>query len=168
MTLDLMKLSSPLLFSSSSYCMRGLEKLSSSDKKHSLKKSTRVRRRNALWSVLNEQDRQWYETVSDLNNKKGKQTSILYDDVKIKDVYKNYNRVSEDIAYSMGRIDASSVIGTSIDSGIDNGIDNGIDSGISMDDYNTTKATIYRGRCWCAITSNRCDLKYRCCHYERR
>jgi len=137
MTLDLMKLSSssPTTTTSTTTtttttttpCIRGLENYvsSSSSEKHKscLKKSTRVRRRNALWAVLNEQDRQWYEMVSSVSSnsnhdKKGKQASIRYDDIKIKDVYKKYTRISEDIAHSMGRIDAScassDIIGTSI------------------------------------------------------
>ena len=120
MTLDLMKLSNNSSSgntnsnnNNSNYnsndtllCTRGLEDLSS-DKK-GLKLSTQMRRLNALMAVLKEQDVQYQydndEGITDIN------TMMIYDDVKIRDVYRNHSRVSENIAYSIGLIDSFSRI----------------------------------------------------------
>lgn len=50
-------------------------------------------------AVLNEQDRQQYERVT-LSNR-----MFLYEDIKIREASRTYTRISEDIAYAMGRSD---------------------------------------------------------------
>ena len=79
-------------FSSSAlalYCFRGLEKVSV---KGGLKYSTRMCRKNAIRSVLDEQ----YE----------QQRTIMYDVNKIKNIYRYHTRISETNSYTMGVFDA--------------------------------------------------------------
>ena len=115
LTLDLMKISlAPYncLFSNSSssskckddkssslsslYCSRGLENLSIEG---GLKHSTRIRRQNAIWSVLDEQNVQYEEAIL--------QRTLIYDVVKISNAYRYHTRIPEKKARSMGRIDAA-------------------------------------------------------------
>jgi len=114
LTLDLMKISlAPYncLFSSSSkckddkssslsslYCSRGLENLSIEG---GLKHSTRIRRQNAIWSVLDEQNVQYEEAILQ------QQRTLIYDVDKIGNAYRYHTRTSEKKARSMGRIDAA-------------------------------------------------------------
>jgi hypothetical protein len=115
LTLDLMKISlAPYncLFSNSSskckghkssslsslYCSRGLENLSIEG---GLKHSTRKRRQNAIWSVLDEQNVQYEEAILQ------QQRTFMYDAVKIGNAYRYHTRISEKIAFSKGRIDAA-------------------------------------------------------------
>jgi hypothetical protein len=115
LTLDLMQISlAPYnsLFSSSSsskckgdkssslsslYCSRGLENLSIEG---GLKHSTRSRRKNAIWSVLDEQNVQYEEAILQ------QQRTLMYDVVKIGNTYRRHTRISEENAYSMGQFDA--------------------------------------------------------------
>lgn len=91
MTLDLMKLlnannANKNKVTSLSFCTRGLEDLSSEERR-----SKRIRRHNAVWAVLHEQDRQ--------DDDGG-------DGLKIRELYRNYSRVSENNAHSIGLIDS--------------------------------------------------------------
>jgi hypothetical protein len=129
--------------SMSSYCMRGLEDLSSSG----TKKSSLILRQNAIVAVLDEQDRQVenayhlhiqqlqlqqhhdqqqqqdqdqdqdhheqeHEQVQDVfqllnQNLDNMNLIICYDDIKIRNIFRKYTRISEDIAYSRGLSDAA-------------------------------------------------------------
>ena len=90
-------------FSSSAlalYCFRGLEKVSV---KGGLKYSTRMRRQNAIRSVLDEQYeqcKQYEEAVLQ------QQRTIMYDVNKIKNIYRYHTRISETNSYTMGVFDA--------------------------------------------------------------
>lgn len=82
---------------SSLYCTRGLENLSVES---GLKHSTKNRRQNAIWSVLDEQYIQYEEAVL------SQQRSLMYDVEKIRNVYKYHTQTSEMNARVKGRIDA--------------------------------------------------------------
>lgn len=113
--------------SSLSYCMmRGLENLSGDarerEQHQGLKESTRIRRRNAAVAVLDEQDRQYIQQYDESIREQGGEGSTLssssfifvFDDIKIRNVSRKYTRISEDIAYSMGRIDATTAAQSSL------------------------------------------------------
>jgi hypothetical protein len=82
---------------SSLYCSRGLENLSIEG---GLKYSTRTRRQNAIWSVLDEQYKQYQEAILQ------QQRTMIYDVVKIGNIYKCHTQTSQMNARAMGRIDA--------------------------------------------------------------
>ena len=82
---------------SSLYCTRGLENLSVQG---GLKHSTKIRRQNTIWSVLDEQYIQYEEAVL------SQQRSLMYDVRKIGNVYKYHTQTSEINARVRGRIDA--------------------------------------------------------------
>jgi hypothetical protein len=98
-------------------CTRGLENLSS--KEGGMKQSTLIRRRNAIWAVLDEQDLQYDRAYRDHQESyhrnyafkmiSSKSNTNYYDNDKIRDLYRNQTRSSESIAYSMGRIDSETV-----------------------------------------------------------
>jgi len=122
--------STSLLFSSP-YCMRGLEN-------YLWTKSIKLQHQNAVCAVLDEQNRQYknaklilsnqlqqkekmmqqqqqnhiHNDVGNLLAEDREKTSNIFaiDDNKVRDVYRKYTQISEAIAYTMGRIDASSVI----------------------------------------------------------
>jgi hypothetical protein len=103
-----------------------------------LKESGRIRRQNAIEAVLDEQDHhvekvyrlylqhllqvqqqqqqqheQEQEQLQILNSPMMTNTmmnTIYYDDIKIRDVYRNCTRCSEDIAYCRGLIDAADAV----------------------------------------------------------
>jgi hypothetical protein len=79
------------------YCTRGLENLSVQG---GLKHSTKIRRQNAILSVLDEQYIQYEEAVL------SQQRSLMYDVRKIGNVYKYHTQTSEINARVKGRIDA--------------------------------------------------------------
>merc|ERR1719464_764687 len=118
--------SASLLFSSS-YCMRGLEN-------YLWSKSIELHRRNAVCALLDEQNRQYTNSKLILSNRLQQKEKILQkqqqqnrinndadnlfaedsektssifaiDDNKVRDVYRNYTRITETIAYTMGGID---------------------------------------------------------------
>jgi hypothetical protein len=116
---------SPLM---SSYCVRGLENVCLN---YGMKHSTRIRRRNAVIAVFNEQDRQIKKAVlHEFHQKQQQQPSqhqehhyddskfFVYDDARIRDVYRNHTRTSEDIAISMGRIDAEILMSSTVSSSL--------------------------------------------------
>jgi hypothetical protein len=104
-------------YCNNAYCTRGLENLSF--KEGGLKQSTLIRRRNAIWAVLDEQDIQYVRAYQDHQQSyhqnyafkmiSSKSNTNYYDNDKIRDVYRNQTRSSENIAYSMGRIDSETV-----------------------------------------------------------
>ena len=71
---------------SSLYCTRGLENLSVQG---GLKHSTKIRRQNAIWSVLDEQYIQYEKAIL------SQQRSLMYDVEKIRNVYKYHTQTSE-------------------------------------------------------------------------
>ena len=113
--------------SMTSYCVRGLENVCLN---YGMKHSTRIRRRNAVIAVFNEQDRQIKKAVLHELHQKQQQPSqhqehhhddskiFDYDDARIRDVYRNHTRTSEDIAISMGRIDAEILMSSTISSSL--------------------------------------------------
>ena len=115
--------------SMASYCVRGLENLCLN---YGMKHSTRIRRRTAVYAVFNEQDRQIKKAVlHELHQKQLQQPSqhqehhhddskfFVYDDARIRDVYRNHTRTSEDIAISMGRIDAEILMSSTLSSSLE-------------------------------------------------
>jgi hypothetical protein len=144
---------------SSSYCMRGLEDLSSSLEGggEGTKKSTLILRQNAIVAVLDEQDRQvenvYHFHIQQLqllqqhhhqqqqhqqqhheqqqqqhyeqHDHHGQQEQLqdiiqllnhnnpmilCYDDIKIRNIYRKYTRISEDNAYSRALIDEAEIV----------------------------------------------------------
>jgi hypothetical protein len=130
---------SPLM---SSYCTRGLEDICPN---YGMNHSTRIRRQNAVYAVLDEQDRQIEKAVlqelhqlqQQLQQLQQQETPsqrqqqqqhhhhhdsskfFVYDDARIRDVYRNHTRLSEDIAISMGRIDAEVIIQSTMSSSLE-------------------------------------------------
>jgi len=105
---------SPLM---SSYCVRGLENVCLN---YGMKHSTRIRRRNAVYAVFDEQDRQVKKAQPSQHQGHHHDDSkfFVYDDARIRDVYRNHTRTSEDIAISMGRIDAEILMSSTISSSL--------------------------------------------------
>ena len=117
----------PASSSMASYCVRGLENVCLN---YGMKHSTRIRRRNAVIAVFNEQDRQIKKAVLHELHQKQQHPSqhqehhhddskfFVYDDARIRDVYRNHTRTSEDIAISMGRIDAEILMSSTVSSSL--------------------------------------------------
>ena len=82
-------------------CTRGLEKWIDGNK-------TKKRRQIAVLAVLDEQFSQCLEA-----EKKQELSYLIYDDVKFREVYRRHTDVAVDIAYSMGRIDELTAMGSS-------------------------------------------------------
>ncbi|OEU17897.1 hypothetical protein FRACYDRAFT_238327 [Fragilariopsis cylindrus CCMP1102] len=101
--------------SMASYCVRGLENVCLN---YGMKHSTRIRRRNAVCAVFNEQDRQIKKAVQQPSQHQHDSKFFVYDDARIRDVYRNHTRTSEDIAISMGRIDAEILMSSTVASSL--------------------------------------------------
>merc|ERR1711865_1355703 len=100
-----------------------------------------MRRLNAIWSVLDEQNAQHEEAIL--------QRTLIYDVVKISNAYRYHTRISEKKARSMGRIDAadeeslsssSSALLIELDNNINGNCDD--DETSSVSSYSSLETTI--------------------------
>jgi hypothetical protein len=126
---------------SSLYCSRGLENVSIED---GLKYSTRLRRQNAIWSVIDEQNKQCQDAIlqQQQQQQQQQQRTLMYDVVKIRNIYRYHTRSSEENAYSMGRIDAEDEEESALIEMYNNNINAVIDDETLVSSYSSLETTI--------------------------